>query len=393
MFIASCSDIDSSPDCANDCGPWNQTAAVCCSCAVTLAAARHSGKHCSPPLRARPRHSKRQSFRHYETQKLARTYVLDIPAPRGQITDRNGAPLAQKGSSYNLAITYPTPLDFSDTQVLDFTHARISEAEKLLGHRLKISDELILRHYHNRGILPFEIAQNLSRTEYDEIRNQLPPALILRPFYIRIYPNGKIAGQIIGYSGKTGRNPDGVIDNHEVLWPETEGREGLEQTFNHMLTGQHGEYNHIRQGWTQNIGENRDAARAGSYGGHDPRSAFAGAGGESARGKGKARRDRRRRSEHGRCSRDGVLADLRSKRIHPDDFIREIQGTAGRSEHSTSAARISLILSAGFNLQGRGWNRRAGKRHGSPDDEFDCAPAIQIGNLSFTIGRRLAAVR
>ena len=36
--------------------------------------------------------------------------------------------------------------------------------------------------------------------------------------------------------------PDGFIENHEVLWPETEGREGLEQTFNDMLTGQHGEY-------------------------------------------------------------------------------------------------------------------------------------------------------
>ncbi len=33
-----------------------------------------------------------------------------------------------------------------------------------------------------------------------------------------------------------------MIDNHEVLWPETEGRDGLEQTFNAMLTGQHGEY-------------------------------------------------------------------------------------------------------------------------------------------------------
>ena len=29
----------------------------------------------------------------WETQKQARTYLLHIPAPRGQITDRNGAPL------------------------------------------------------------------------------------------------------------------------------------------------------------------------------------------------------------------------------------------------------------------------------------------------------------
>src|SRR5205807_7192738 len=53
---------------------------------------------------------------------------------------------------------------------------------------------------------------------------------------------GKSAGQIIGYTGKTGRNLDGIIDNHETLWPETEGRDGLEQTFNELLAGKHGEY-------------------------------------------------------------------------------------------------------------------------------------------------------
>src|SRR5207237_7057178 len=58
----------------------------------------------------------------------------------------------------------------------------------------------------------------------------------------RTYPNGKLAGQIVGYSGKTGRNLDGIIDKHETLLPETEGREGLEQTFNEMLTGKHGQY-------------------------------------------------------------------------------------------------------------------------------------------------------
>ncbi|HAF03721.1 MAG TPA: hypothetical protein DCG89_07985, partial [Spartobacteria bacterium] len=56
----------------------------------------------------------------FETQKLARTYILDVPAPRGQITDRHGAPLAQNKLSYNLAINFPTPLDFSGAQALDF---------------------------------------------------------------------------------------------------------------------------------------------------------------------------------------------------------------------------------------------------------------------------------
>jgi penicillin-binding protein 2 len=178
----------------------------------------------------------------FETQKLARTYILDIPAPRGQITDRTGAPLAQNKLSYNLAITFPTPLDFSDAQALVFAREKIGKAEKLIGRSIKISDELILRHYRNRGILPFEIVQNLTQPEYDGVKEKMPPGIVVRPIYIRTYPHAKVGGQIVGYTGKTGRNLDGIIDNHETLWPETEGREGLEQTFNAMLKGKHGEY-------------------------------------------------------------------------------------------------------------------------------------------------------
>jgi penicillin-binding protein 2 len=178
----------------------------------------------------------------FETQKLARTYILDIPAPRGQITDRNGAPLAQNQLSYNLAINFPTPLEFNDDQTLDFAHRQIANAQKLLGRKIRVADDAILRHYHNRGILPFEIATNLSAEEYESAKAHLPPEMTLRGVYIRVYPQGKVAGQIVGYCGRTGRNPDGIIDNHETIWPETEGREGIEQTFNAVLTGKHGEY-------------------------------------------------------------------------------------------------------------------------------------------------------
>jgi penicillin-binding protein 2 len=178
----------------------------------------------------------------FETQKLARTYILDVPAPRGQITDRNGVPLAQNRLSYNLAINFPTPLDFSDAQVLSFVREKIDKAGKLTGRAPRISDEAILRHYRNRGIMPLEVSQNLSQSEYEEIKDNFPTGMIVRPIYVRTYPDGKVAGQIVGYTGKTGRNPDGIIDNHETIWPETEGREGLEQTFNDMLAGKHGEY-------------------------------------------------------------------------------------------------------------------------------------------------------
>src|SRR4029450_10218608 len=99
-----------------------------------------------------------------------------------------------------------------------------------------------LKHYHNRGFLPFEIAQNLQESERAELQENLTAGLSLKPIYLRYYPNKSAAGQIIGYCGRTGNNADGIIQNGQVLWPETEGREGLEQTFNSMLTGRHGKY-------------------------------------------------------------------------------------------------------------------------------------------------------
>ncbi|MGH8101707.1 MAG: hypothetical protein ACREIW_10445, partial [Chthoniobacterales bacterium] len=118
----------------------------------------------------------------FETQKLARTYILDIPAPRGQITDRNGVPLAQNKLSYNLAFSFPTPLDFSDAQAISFAREKIDQAAKIIGRKIDISDEAILRHYRNRGIMPFEIAQNLSESEYKVVKDGVA-GLIVRPIY------------------------------------------------------------------------------------------------------------------------------------------------------------------------------------------------------------------
>jgi penicillin-binding protein 2 len=178
----------------------------------------------------------------WETQRQARTYVLDVPAPRGQITDRNGSPLAQNKLSYNLAIEFPTPLEFSDPEALAYASQRIRSAEKKLKRSLDIPASAILRHYRNRGFLPLEIAQNLSETERAAITANPAPGLSLKPIYVRFYPHKNLAGQVVGYTGRTSRNRDGIIENGQVLWPETEGREGLEQTFNTMLTGRHGKY-------------------------------------------------------------------------------------------------------------------------------------------------------
>ena len=98
----------------------------------------------------------------WETQKQARTYTLAIPAPRGQITDRNGHPLAQSRLSYNLAINFPTPLDWQDSKVLAFARQQITLAKGLLKRDIQVTDQAILNHYKNRGVLPLDIVEDLS---------------------------------------------------------------------------------------------------------------------------------------------------------------------------------------------------------------------------------------
>ena len=186
----------------------------------------------------------------WETQRLARTYVQNIPAPRGQILDRNGEPLAQNRLCFNLGINFPTPLEFTNAAAIAFARAQIARAERLTGRKASVTDEAIVKHYANRGILPLDIFQDLNIKEQESIGREGGEGLVLHPIYVRIYPNGSLAAHILGYAGRAGRMPDGPIQNNDLLWPEAEGREGLELTFNEQLTGKPGQvtYNFDAQG-------------------------------------------------------------------------------------------------------------------------------------------------
>ncbi|HZJ16372.1 MAG TPA: penicillin-binding protein 2 [Chthoniobacteraceae bacterium] len=179
----------------------------------------------------------------WETQKHARTYVLGIPAPRGQIVDRNGEPLAQTRVSYNLGITFPTPPTFNEREVFAFAQREIGRAQGLIGRPLSFKTEELLKHYKNRAVLPFIIAQDLRVGEVESFRRAKADNLVLQPVYQRHYPNGQLAGHLIGYAGRGGRMQDGPIENNELLWPNAEGRDGLEASFDNQLQGKVGQFN------------------------------------------------------------------------------------------------------------------------------------------------------
>ncbi len=176
----------------------------------------------------------------WETQKLARNYVFSIPAPRGQITDRNGAPLAQTRVAYNLAINFPTPAQFTDEQASHFIATQVRLANEITGRPITVDPARALKHYKDRGIMPLVIAQDIKPVEVERLKRSQPAGLVALPLYLRWYPQGTTAAHVIGFVGRQGGFQSGSVENNELLWPDYEGRDGLEKSFNTQLAGKLG---------------------------------------------------------------------------------------------------------------------------------------------------------
>jgi len=176
----------------------------------------------------------------WETQKLARNYILEIPAPRGQITDRNGVPLAQTRVAYNLAINFPSPQQFSDEEAARFITDQVRRAQEITLRNITLDPAKALKQYKDRAMMPLVVAQDLNPVELERLKRSHSPGLIATPVYLRTYPQGKVAAHLIGFVGRQGGYQTGPVENNEVLWPEYEGRDGIEKSFNTQLTGKHG---------------------------------------------------------------------------------------------------------------------------------------------------------
>lgn len=179
----------------------------------------------------------------WKTQNNARILTLSIPAPRGQIVDRNGASFAQNRVVHYLALNFPNLDPATPEKILDFAHTKIASANRLLGKSWALSDEVLLRHYQNRRWLPLVFSIDggmntaLADLEREKIKPLLGSGLFLQAAYIRHYPKDSTACHIIGYAGKLRPLPVAPIQEGDPIFEELEGREGLESSFNSDLTG------------------------------------------------------------------------------------------------------------------------------------------------------------
>lgn len=177
----------------------------------------------------------------WQTVKGARILTLSIPAPRGQIVDRYGAPLAQNTVAYYLGVNIPYMENSSDDEIVAFATTRIDQANEIMGSAWKLSDDEIIAHYKDRRWLPLIFSGwPLTDSQHAKITAADIQGLIIHPTYQRVYPRGRSAGHIIGFVGKRGPWPKGEIPDGEMMWPTAEGIRGLELWYDEYLTGQPG---------------------------------------------------------------------------------------------------------------------------------------------------------
>ena len=177
------------------------------------------------------------------TRKDARAITLKIPAPRGQIVDRNGAPIAQNRVAYQVALQFRQFENADRDFVINWARARLDSLQLLVKNQVPKSDDELFDHYRHRRWLPLLVTGQIGQIgeqEARDIETKLTSGLVLHPIYRRFYPEGGLASHIIGYSGSVGKLPTGPINFNEPLWEESEGRSGLEKLFNTQLTGEPG---------------------------------------------------------------------------------------------------------------------------------------------------------
>lgn len=171
--------------------------------------------------------------------KNARVITLAIPAPRGQILDREGEPFAQNRVTYQLALQFPQFENASEEFVVAWARKRLDELKAIHPKSADKSDAELWAHYKDRRWLPLYLSGFITSSNATALAKKLGDRddIVLQPVYSRYYPGASMAAHIIGYTGSAGKLPTGPINFNEPLWEVTEGKSGLEKIYDKQLTG------------------------------------------------------------------------------------------------------------------------------------------------------------
>jgi penicillin-binding protein 2 len=202
-----------------------------------------------------------------DTDPNAKPLSLLVPGPRGLIVDRNGQPLAQNRIAHYIGLQLPMQEGLKDAEILSRARSSLAFCQAQLTDNWNLSDADILAHYKKRRWVPFYSPSLVPDDRVSGLKASLPPDVVLRPLFLRTYPEKALAGHLIGHMGK---NENGFFNAHnldlqseELMWPPTAGRNGLEKRFEKELAGEPGSYSALFDSSGKKLAEESTRPRAG----------------------------------------------------------------------------------------------------------------------------------
>ncbi|MDZ4404856.1 penicillin-binding transpeptidase domain-containing protein [Prosthecobacter sp.] len=165
-------------------------------------------------------------------------FYFAVPAPRGQILDRKGRPLAQNTTVRRLQVTVPSAQRSTLETYTGWLEKTLVELSKDVPAARMPEPDQLKRHYEDRRELPVTVSDVLPNEAVFDAKKH--PHANVRTEYVRHYPQGDMAAHLLGYVSSEGAPPAGPILRGEPLWQRTGGAAGLEAAFNKQLTGTDG---------------------------------------------------------------------------------------------------------------------------------------------------------
>lgn len=157
-----------------------------------------------------------------------------VPPRRGWIVDRNGRPLANNRTDFRVDLI-PQRVKNAEGTIRSLAELLSLEPDEVD----RIRDEL----EKSAGFQPVAVAQDLSYDQFAAISVRLPdlPGVAPTQGFSRFYPAGATVGHLLGYVGAASakdyeerRDPLLITPGFKV------GKDGLERSFDRMLTGKPG---------------------------------------------------------------------------------------------------------------------------------------------------------
>jgi penicillin-binding protein 2 len=167
-----------------------------------------------------------------------RARELPIPAPRGQILDREGQPIVASRIT-NAVQVVPSALPSAGSPRLRL-YRRLGA---LLGMSARHIEALVIKGRTSLPYAPVTIKTDAGKgvlTVLAERQNDFP-GVVQQPVSIRAYPYGEMAAQVLGYVGQISPAELGLRAFQGVQQGTVVGQEGLEYYYDRYLRGTPGE--------------------------------------------------------------------------------------------------------------------------------------------------------